>query len=411
MKKIKDRILPIVFVLIIFLGFFGTAITKGKVIVWNVVKNSDAYRSDDTFSGKLHSYISAFDGAVNDNIFLKNQYIDLFGVLQNVMQKDVIPSKGFTGTIVRGSDNKLYTASSVTTEKSDTEDLSDIEEYANALTALNKTVKDSGGELLYVQAPQKYHDDVKVPVSIDAQHLNVRKDALLEQIRGKVDCIDAEQGLRERGIDENAMFFATDHHWTVDSAFGCYQEICDYLNENTDFSIEKTYYDSENWNREELKDAYLGSTGVRVGRYYVGRDDFSLYTPKFDTDFERHYLSTETEESEGDFAHCVLTRYDSLIGGDYSNLTWSIYTGADTSYVSIVNKDTDSDKKVLVVKDSFGLPVCAFMSTVCQELDIYDMRYSHESSLNQFIQNENFDLVLFVYNPEALSSTFFDFDQ
>lgn len=407
---IKNNILPIVFFLVILLGLFGTAITQGKQIAWNVVKNNGDYRSDDTINSYAHSYIKAFESAVNDGVYLKNYYIDLFGLLQNVMGKDIIPSSGYTGTIVKGSDNKLYAASSVTTNDNEEYSIDDTKEYADALIELNSIVEAFGGELLYVQAPQKYHDGVTVPIPIDAQRLIVRKDAFLSQINEKVDFIDVTQKIVDENLDYDSMFFATDHHWTVDSAFWCYQEICEYLNANTNYHVDKKYYDANSWNKKVLKNAYLGSTGVRVGGYYVGRDDFSLITPKFDTDFERHYMSTRMVDHSGDFAHCVLTEYERFLDGDYNGLSWGVYTGSDTSTVRIENKKPDNDSRVLVVKDSFGLPVSAFMSTTCKDLVIYDLRYSHDCSLIEYIQQGRFDLVLFVYSPEALSTRFFSFE-
>ena len=410
-KKIKNNILPIVFLLVILIGLCGTMITQGKYIAWNVVNNHGDYQSEDNANNYTHSFIAAFESALNESVFLKNNYIDLFGVLQNAMNKDVIPSSGYTGTIVRGSDNKLYSAASVTTSDNDTYSLEDIKEYSDALIQLNDVVKESGADLLYVQAPQKYYEGVTVPIPIDAQRVLVRKNEFLNQIDGRVNYIDLTQKIYDENLDYDGMFFATDHHWTVDAAFWCYQEICEYLNTNTDYHIDKEYYDADNWNKQVLENAYLGSTGVRVGSYYVGRDDFTLFTPKFDTDFERHYMSNYMVDYEGDFAHCVLTDYDKYIDGDYYDIIWGVYTGSDSPYVNIENKLINSDKRILVVKDSFGLPVSAFMSTTCNDLTIYDLRYSHDESLTQYVKDEGFDLVIFVYNPESLSSTMFSFKE
>ena len=408
-KKIKNNILPIVFLFVILIGLFGTMITQGKYIAWNVVRNHADYKKEDNANDYIHSYFTAFESALNESVFLKNNYIDLFGVLQNAMDKDVIPSSGYTGTIVRGSDNKLYSASSVTTSDKESYSLDDIKEYSDALIQFNDVVKESGAELLYVQAPQKYYEGVTVPIPIDAQRLISRKNKFLNQIDGKVNYLDMMQRIYDEKKDYDSVFFATDHHWTVDAAFWCYQEICDYLNTNTEYRIDEKYYDSYNWNKQVLENAYLGSTGVRVGSYYVGRDDFSLITPKFDTDFERHYMSDYMVDYNGDFTQCVLTEYDKFVDGDYQNLIWGIYTGSDSSYVNIENHLIDNDKKVLIVKDSFGLPVSAFMSTTCKNLTIYDPRYSHEKSLTRYVKDEGFDLVVFIYNPESLSSTMFSF--
>ena len=409
LKKIKSNILPILFIAVILVGLFGTIITQGKYIAWNVIKNNEGYRGSESIGGILSSYPSAFEGALNESVFLKEKYIDLFGLLQKTMNKDVIPSNGYTGTIVRGSDNKLYSASSVVTEDKGDYNLESISEYSDQLINLKSICSECGTNLMYVQTPQKYHEEITVPIPIDAQRLIARRKTFLDQIDGKVDYIDITQKIYDEGIDYDSVFFATDHHWTVDSAFWCYQEICDYLNHNTDYKIDKKYYDKDNWNVEVLNNSYLGSTGVRVGGYYVGKDDFSLYTPKFDTDFERHYLTSEMLDYKGDFAHCVLGEYDKLVNGDYGGLSWGVYTGSDTSYVKIDNNLIDNDKKVLIIKDSFALPISAFLSTTCKELVMYDMRIPHECTVEEYIRQEGFDLVIVIYCHESLKSMFFDF--
>ena len=404
----KDFIVSILFVTIITVFFVGTVFTSAKYIAWSVLKNHYEYQTDDSLSAKVSSYVTAYESSFNDSVFIKENCIDLFGLLQNIMGKRVIPTNGFTGTIVKGNDNKLYTANSVT-ENDLVKDYSndDINQYADSLIKLKSQLSLKNIKLLYVQAPQKYHSEVNVPINIDEKYLDSRVEKMLSLIENRVDYINFNEIIKDNSINKDSVFFKTDHHWTVQSAFLCYQNICSYLNENMSFNIEHELYDNDSWNVNILKNSYLGSSGVRVGSYYVGRDDFALITPNFNTSFVRKYTSTRTLTYKGDYAHSIIDNYDSLINNRIDPI-WGDYCGSDTSFVSIKNLTSRNNKEILIIKDSFALPICAFMSTTCKQLDICDLR-SYNSSITDTIETNKYDLIILIYNPQALSATFFNF--
>lgn len=405
---LKKWLIPILFLMFIGLGCVGTIITNGKYIAWNVVKNSEAYLQDDNLFGHMDSYIVAFETALNESVFLKELYVDVFGMLQKTMRKEVIPHVDASKTIVKGSDEKLYFASTITVNNA-TNVENGVDVYANALIQLQEVVRETGGELLYVQAPQKWHQTVRTPINIDAENMNLRAEKLVQAISGQITTINLMQEIEKQSLKYEDLFYATDHHWTTETAFWCFQQICLCLNDSFDWKIEETIYDSQSWSYHTLKEAYLGTTGVRVGKYFVGKDDYTLIVPKFPTQFVRTYLSTDLLEYSGDFSHALLNNYDQLIGGDYKSLKWGTYTGSDSALVKIDNLDTSNEKKILVIKDSFALPVCAFLGTVSKQVQIYDLRYPHESSVVDYIKQEQFDIVMFLYNPEAINGTMFRF--
>ena len=60
-----------------------------------------------------------------------------------------------------------------------------------------------------------------------------------------------------------------------------------------------------------------------------------------------------------------------------------------------------------MVKDSFGVPVSAWLACCCDELWVMDLRYTQEESVKNFIVNHGIDVVIVFYNPEVLSSELF----
>ena len=99
---------------------------------------------------------------------------------------------------------------------------------------------------------------------------------------------------------------------------------------------------------------------------------------------------------EGTFEEAIV-KYNLLKDLDdvFTN-RYAAYFGADFPEVIVENYLADNDKKVLIFKDSFGLPFSAFLSTMVSETRLIDKRY-FSGSLEAYIKEYNPDLVLYVY--------------
>ncbi len=64
----------------------------------------------------------------------------------------------------------------------------------------------------------------------------------------------------------------------------------------------------------------------------------------------------------------------------------------------------NNGKKIIVVKDSFGISFSSFLSLACEELSIVDVRYSEEP-LENTIKHLQPDAVIFCYGPGYLGWT------
>jgi hypothetical protein len=80
------------------------------------------------------------------------------------------------------------------------------------------------------------------------------------------------------------------------------------------------------------------------------------------------------------------------------------YWGGDYGRVHVVNKKMPDAPKVLVFKDSYGIPVTAFLTNVFSEMEIIDIRYySDDKRIKEIIAEERPDAVLYVYGTGYLS--------
>ena len=79
-------------------------------------------------------------------------------------------------------------------------------------------------------------------------------------------------------------------------------------------------------------------------------------------------------------------------------------------YLRTVNNLIDNDYKILVIKDSYSLPVVAFLSTCIKTVDMVDLRDKPKADLNKIISDNQYDLVITLYNTEVFNDVMFPTD-
>ncbi len=87
--------------------------------------------------------------------------------------------------------------------------------------------------------------------------------------------------------------------------------------------------------------------------------------------------------------------------------------GGNYGYIKITNKLNANGKKVLLIKDSYANPVAPYLALSVSELEVVDPRYFEDEmhmSITDHISQSNPDLVIMLYNPNALKDdTFFNY--
>ena len=98
---------------------------------------------------------------------------------------------------------------------------------------------------------------------------------------------------------------------------------------------------------------------------------------------------------------------------DYSNLEekdlfgknpYHVYIGDQYPVVTMRNPEAPVDKKILLLKDSFALPVQSFLSECFTQIDALDLRLYTEQSVYEYVQDFQPDIVIVMYNPFMLTT-------
>lgn len=280
--------------------------------------------------------------------------------------------------------------------------------FAERIAAFQTYLSERGSALVYVQVPSKESmRDAQMPDGIvDASRESAERMLTLLRER-QVKTLDLTMEMEADGFTLESAFFCTDHHWRPETAFWASGRIMSYLHDTFGTSYDASVCDLENYHVDVYKNWLLGSRGKRTGTLYAGVDDFSVIYPKFETEMTTSFPAGALER-HGSFYDANIDEQH-LIGRDYfGKIAYCTYIGGDYPVVVHENASAVADTRVLLIKDSFALPLQAFLSLHLQRLDVIDLRY-YQDSLTDYIERAKPDVVLICYNPWATGEEFYGF--
>lgn len=182
------------------------------------------------------------------------------------------------------------------------------------------------------------------------------------------------------GNSSEYLYYRTDHHWTSLGAFCAYQSASKLLG--------YTAYGFGSFNIETASNDFRGTL------YSKTLDD--RITP----DIIDYYILAEGEPNVKltSINGAEVKKYDSLYVRDYLEVKdkYSSFTGSNVPLVTI-ETDVDTDKTLLIIKDSYAHSLVPFLSKHYSKITMVDMRYIN-TDLNRFIDLDEYSQVLFMFN-------------
>ena len=268
---------------------------------------------------------------------------------------------------------------------------------AGQITELYQYLQERDTPFLFVEAPRKPDLSGSLMPEGTENYCNANADGLLALLEANgVPTLDLRGELTGTAEALEQYFYRTDHHWNAEGAFVAFQRIVERLGEE---DICSNVTERENWEKHTLPNYFLGSHGRRVGIGFAGVEDFLYLTPKFDTQMSCTIADSEIYR-EGSFAETALAMERITGKPDYYNSSpYDVHTGENYAHVQFRSETAPSEKKVLMIKDSFGLPVEGFLATAFREVETLDLRHLKDTTAVEMIENFRPDVVIVMYNP------------
>ena len=207
----------------------------------------------------------------------------------------------------------------------------------------------------------------------------------IEEIYSSVNakCIDVSETLFSHK-DEKQLFYKLDHHWTTYSAYLAYYEFC---RNNGITPLEESEFEIK-----VATDSFKGTTYSKVNDYSVLGDTIEYYeNPDLEVDV---YYDDTDEHSSSMYEFSYLEKKDK----------YSFFLNNLHSLLTIENKNIDSDKELVVVKDSYANCMVPFLANHYKKIYVIDPR-NYNDVISDFVNaHEKVTDVFVLYNVSTLDT-------
>ena len=314
------------------------------------------------------SFSSDYEKYINDQFFLRDNWIDLKSRIEYLL------GKRENNDIIFGKENYLFKKFTTFND----------EMLKNNLNSIITFTNNYNKEVDFFIIPNSYaiYDELTpryLPLVDQLSLVNSINSYLSLKSNNHINTINvAEELLKNK---DDYIYYKTDHHWTSYGAYLAYLTYMDYLGlEIVDIN-----------NLEKI------TINNFLGTYYNRSKYF-----KADSDFITYYnilgLHIEIDGKE----QLSLMDLDKFKGSDkYSAFLWG-----NNGLTKVINENISEERKgssILIFKDSYANSFIQFLSYNYEIIDIIDLRYFKESIRN-FMKDKDYNEILIMYSFNNLST-------
>ncbi|WP_043922906.1 alginate O-acetyltransferase AlgX-related protein [Leadbettera azotonutricia] len=363
---------------------------------------------------ELKGFLSAVESNLGGDLLGKNQFIEFYAFMEKLQGKE--ESDNFWAVKNKAGDimySNFYP-----------DNVDSLGECVRRIWRLKQTVAQTGTKVFFVMPPTLYiRGKEDFSPGLPYGDYNYREDTFLYWLdQFGIDNLDLRESLKDNNIAPEDYFFHTDHHWRLETSFAAFGDIVAWLDETfgVDLDPDRFYTDISNYYQRTYENASLGSFGRKTGIIFSGLDDFTVLWPKFDdqTDFTYYprFLLPYSQPISGPFTESLL--YPRLISTEnpYINDFYGVYQSGIKSHEKIINNKNPDLPKMLLIRDSFSLPLGVFMAPLFSQIDCIWPANSDNFffDIDAYLQENHFDFIMiemyqenlitknFYYNPNSL---------
>lgn len=214
-------------------------------------------------------------------------------------------------------------------------------------------------------------------------HMDYRDDEIIDYIRKKSEEVIGYVDVEKLFLDtkeEVQLYYKTDHHWTANGAYNAYVEYCHEIGYEPLWEFDKTSYDG-----------FYGTAYSKSALWSENADKIELWDYPYDVTMS---IDGEENVSNRMFFMRHLAEPDK----------YPVYLDGNHGKTEIVNNGNPDGEKLLVLKDSFAQCLVPFLVNHYSEIDMIDLRY-YLDPVSELAEEKQYDRVLFLYGISSIAES------
>ena len=254
-------------------------------------------------------------------------------------------------------------------------DKDSFEEDGKRTVEFAKYLEKENIKFAYIMCPSKFSKfKNELPTGM-VDYSNDNADSLLKVLyENNINVLDLREDLNKDYPNHFDAFFKTNHHWKPETGFWATQKIIKFLNQKLSQKLDENIIKKENFNFKTYPKLFVGSQGKKVTLSLAEPDDFTVITPKFDTNFYYEVYCRDIKKT-GKFKDSLLNIKGINSKDFYTTDCYGYYLGGYTGpFTRIENKFCKNQINILIIEDSFSLVIVPFLASAVKQTFMLDIR-------------------------------------
>lgn len=383
-KKVNKYFIALFFLCSIFIFGIWSLIDKDRKsseMEGRILEKQPDLNIEAVTSGE---YFSRFENYYNEHFPLRDQWIEANSFVshraygQNLFNDVYINKNG-------------YLISKMAPQNAE-DSIKRVNAKVNDFTA---ELKEKGVPVYFALVPNKTTMmEHQLPDYIES-NANKLSDELSKGFSEDVNFQDLRSAIQPH-MDEENMYFYTDHHWKPKAAFYAYREIINKINARMPDIGQPLPISAYKWMEDTTP--FYGSEAREVGKSNVSKVDTITIVEK-NAEEKPLEISYRGKSNQPLFNEDVLKKEDV-----YTNRYVSYFSG-DVPEGIIRNPNVQNGRNVLILKDSYANAMIQFFPPHSEETRILDLRHYKHMTVRDYIAKNDIDAVMFVHNINSILTT------
>lgn len=343
-------------------------------------------------------FMQDFEAFFTDQFPWRDQWLKAYLTIQSTLGKTFL-----LGYFVSDEDW-------ITTEPDHSFPKEELTEGAQKVNEFHQLLDKKGIDFYYINTPHKVSNmKFLLPYYIDrGAYDSVRTHFLssLDREMPKLDLLEEfNQAYSENEMKE--LFFKTDHHWNARGAFEGYRMMIEWLGDHRKgVPARPDKLQLESYDERCLPDKKLvGSFNRQLYLSVDTEEKKCAYYPE-DKAYDQFIVEKDGEVVDEEYI------YGRAFNQKEEEVYYSTLHTKDYRELKITNPDLeDEGERVLIIKDSYANALSFLLAQQFYETTYYDQRHNRDRALMDYIDQQEFDLVIMMYNDPTSDGAIYEYEE